>query len=59
MQILVNWLSPKDIYHLMRRYDFAVFGFMAVEIGKNFFGSASETTQLIATFAVFGMIISP
>ena len=36
------------------RYDFAIFGFMAVEIGKNFFGSASETMQLIATFAVFG-----
>ncbi len=40
--------------NVLEWYDFAVYGFLAAIIGKNFFPSADETTQLLASFAVFG-----
>lgn len=36
-------------------YDFAVYGFLAVYIGANFFPSGNTTTQLLSSFAVFGL----
>ena len=36
--------------NVLEWYDFAVYGFLAAIIGKNFFPSADETTQLLASF---------
>ena len=35
-------------------YDFLVFGFFAIQIGRTFFPAGSETASLLATLAVFG-----
>ena len=35
-------------------YDFLVFGFFAIQIGRVFFPTGSETASLLATLAVFG-----
>ncbi len=40
--------------NVLEWYDFAVYGFMAAIIGKNFFPTGDETTQLLASFAIFG-----
>ncbi len=34
-------------------YDFLVFGFFAIQIGRVFFPAGSETASLLATLAVF------
>lgn len=36
-------------------YDFAVYGFLAVYIGQHFFPTGDSTTELLSTFAVFGL----
>lgn len=36
-------------------YDFAVYGFLAVYIGRTFFASESQVAELLSTFAVFGL----
>lgn len=40
--------------NILEWYDFSVFGFFAVAIGRNFFPSANPTTSLIEAFGVFG-----
>ncbi|HEX2759205.1 MAG TPA: MFS transporter, partial [Rhizomicrobium sp.] len=35
-------------------YDFLIFGFFAIQIGRVFFPAASETASLLSTLAVFG-----
>lgn len=47
-------VSAAVVGNVLEWYDFAVYGFLAAIIGKNFFPSADETTQLLASFAVFG-----
>ena len=37
----------------MHRYDFAVYGLLAPEIGASFFPSASKELQLINSFGVY------
>lgn len=41
--------------HLVEWYEFSVYGFLAVYVGAVFFPSADSTTQLLATFGVFGL----
>jgi MHS family proline/betaine transporter-like MFS transporter len=36
-------------------FDFAIYGFLAVYIGHNFFPSGNPTTELLSSFAVFGL----
>jgi len=43
------------IGNVLEWYDFAVYGFMAAIIGKNFFPSGDPITELLASFAVFGV----
>ncbi len=48
-------VSAAVIGNVLEWYDFAVYGFMAGIIGKNFFPSGDEVSQLLAAFAVFGV----
>jgi len=43
------------IGNVLEWYDFAVYAYLAAIIGKNFFPSGDEVTQLLAAFAVFGV----
>jgi MHS family proline/betaine transporter-like MFS transporter len=48
-------VSAAVIGNVLEWYDFAVYGFMAAIIGKNFFPSGDEVSQLLAAFAVYGV----
>jgi MHS family proline/betaine transporter-like MFS transporter len=48
-------ITAAVIGNVLEWYDFAVYGFMAGLIGKNFFPAGDEVTQLLAAFAVFGV----
>ena len=53
-------ISPRvamaaGIGHFLEWFDFAVYGFLAVIIGRNFFPSEDPTTSLLASLAVFGV----
>jgi len=41
--------------HLIEWYDYGVYGFLAVYIGKSFFVSDDPTTSLLASFAAFAL----
>jgi MFS transporter, MHS family, proline/betaine transporter len=41
--------------NVLEWYDFTVYAYLAVILGKHFFQSGSETAALLATFAVFGV----
>lgn len=41
--------------NVLEWYDFAVYGYVATIIAKNFFPAGNETTALLATFAAFGI----
>lgn len=43
------------IGNVLEWFDFAVYGFFAVEIGRQFFPSQSPTAQLMATFGIFAI----
>jgi MHS family proline/betaine transporter-like MFS transporter len=43
------------IGNVLEWYDFAVYGFVAVYIGKNFFPGSDETTELLKAFLTFGL----
>ncbi len=43
------------IGHAIEFYDFAVYGFLAVYIGHQFFPADNETASLLSSFAVFGL----
>src|SRR5436305_13639138 len=43
------------IGNVLEWYDFAVYAYLAGVIGKNFFPSGNDITQLLAAFAVFGV----
>ena len=40
---------------ILEWYDFAIYGFFAVEIGRQFFPHTSPVAQLLATFGIFGV----
>lgn len=44
-----------SIGNTLEWYDFAVYAFVAAVIGKNFFPSGDEVSQLLASFAAFGV----
>jgi len=44
--------------HLIEWYDYGVYGFLAVYIGKSFFVSDDPTTSLLASFAAFALSFS-
>jgi len=48
-------VSAAVIGNVLEWYDFAVYGFMAAIIGKNFFPAGDEVSQLLAAFAVYGV----
>lgn len=48
-------VSAAVIGNVLEWYDFAVYGFLAAIIGKNFFPSGDEVSQLLAAFAVYGV----
>jgi MHS family proline/betaine transporter-like MFS transporter len=43
------------IGNVLEWYDFAVYGFVAAIIGKNFFPGSDETTELLKAFLTFGL----
>ena len=43
------------IGNVLEWYDFAVYGFVAAIIGKNFFPGTDDTTQLLQAFLTFGL----
>ena len=43
------------IGNVLEWYDFSVYAFVAITIGKNFFPAGSETTKLLASFGAFGL----
>jgi MHS family proline/betaine transporter-like MFS transporter len=47
-------VSVAVVGNVLEWYDFAVYGFLAAAIGRNFFPTGDETSQLLAAFAVFG-----
>jgi MFS transporter, MHS family, proline/betaine transporter len=48
-------LVAAGIGNFMEWFDFAVYGFFAVAIGKNFFPSDNPTSSLLSTLAVYGV----
>src|SRR5260221_2561469 len=48
-------VSAAVIGNVLEWYDFAVYGFMAGIIGKNFFPAGDEVSQLLSAFAVYGV----
>jgi MFS transporter, MHS family, proline/betaine transporter len=48
-------VSAAVIGNVLEWYDFAVYGFMAAIIGKTFFPSGDDVSQLLAAFAVYGV----
>ncbi len=58
---LVRTVTTSMIGNLFEWYDFALFGYFASIIGKQFFPSDSDVTQLIAAFGVFaaGFLVRP
>src|SRR5258708_30576446 len=48
-------VSAAVVGNVLEWYDFAVYGFMAAIIGKNFFPAGDEVSQLLAAFAVYGV----
>ena len=43
------------IGNVLEWYDFAVYGYVAAIIGKNFFPGTDETTELLKAFLTFGL----
>jgi MHS family proline/betaine transporter-like MFS transporter len=43
------------IGNVLEWYDFAIYGFFAVEIGRQFFPNESPVAQLLATFGIFAI----
>ncbi len=48
-------VSAAVIGNVLEWYDFAVYGFMAGIIGKNFFPAGDAVSQLLSAFAVYGV----
>src|SRR5262245_55458813 len=54
-------IAAGTVGNIMERYDFAVYGYFAATIGRQFFPSDDATTSLIAAFGVFaaGFLMRP
>jgi MHS family proline/betaine transporter-like MFS transporter len=48
-------LAATGIGNFLEWYDFAIYGFLAPQIGAAFFASGNQLTDLLATFAVLGV----
>lgn len=48
-------LTATSIGNFLEWYDFAIYGFLAPQIGAAFFASGDPVTDLLATFAVLGV----
>src|SRR4051812_42840159 len=48
-------VSAAVIGNVLEWYDFAVYGYVATIIAKNFFPAGNESAALLATFAAFGI----
>ncbi len=47
------WVA--SVGNVLEWYDFSVYGFFAALIGRNFFPTGDEVTELLASFAAFGV----
>lgn len=50
----IRAVTAASIGNFVEWYDFAIYGYLAVYIGQQFFPAANETTSLLASFAAFG-----
>ena len=50
----IRAVTAASIGNFVEWYDFAIYGYLAVYIGQQFFPSENETTSLLASFAAFG-----
>jgi len=48
-------VGAASVGNVLEWFDFAVYGFFAAVIGKNFFPTGDEATELLAAFAAFGV----
>lgn len=48
-------VAAASLGNVLEWFDFAVYGFFASVIGKNFFPTGDESTELLASFAAFGV----
>lgn len=48
-------VGAASLGNVLEWFDFAVYGFFASVIGKNFFPTGDESTELLASFAAFGV----
>ncbi len=48
-------VAAASLGNVLEWFDFAVYGFFAAVIGKNFFPTGDESTELLASFAAFGV----
>lgn len=48
-------VAAASIGNVLEWFDFAVYGFFAAAIGRNFFPTGDEATELLASFAAFGV----
>lgn len=52
-QRVVKVLLASAVGNILEWYDFALFGFMAIEIGENFFPEGDSRLRLMETFGIF------
>src|SRR5262245_17102656 len=48
-------IAATSIGNFLEWYDFAIYGFLAPQIGAAFFASGNQVTDLLSTFAVLGV----
>jgi len=48
-------VAAASLGNVLEWFDFAVYGFFAAVIGKHFFPTGDESTELLASFAAFGV----
>jgi len=54
-QAIWRAVAAGAVGNVMEWYDFAVYAYMAVILGRHFFPTQDETIRLLSTFAVFGV----
>ncbi len=52
----IRLIAAGTIGNVLEWYDFAIYGYFAVSIGRNFFPSGDPVAQVLAAFGVFAVI---
>jgi MHS family proline/betaine transporter-like MFS transporter len=57
----LHLITAGTIGNILQWYDFAVYGYFAASIGRNFFPASDEVSQILSAFAVFavGYVMRP